>query len=477
MRRPVVLALLAALAAAPLSAQLPDTPAAHQLAGWLHAFNSGDRDTLRQFLSANAEPSTQRLLQPGTETIAIRERTGGFDLRRVEASSADHLSALAQQKESDQIVRLTIDVEPVAPNRIKSLSASPLPTPPELAPARMSEAELVSALRAKLDRDAADGKFSGTVLVAKDGRTVFAGAYGLADREHGVANTMDTEFRIASMNKMFTAVAVLQLVQAGRIRLDAPLGTYLTDYPNKDVAGKVTIHQLLTHTGGTGDIFGPEYSAHRQELRNVSDYLKLFGTRGLEFEPGSRFDYSNYGYILLGAVIEKVSGMNYYDYVAQHVFAPAGMTSTASFPEDMVVARLAVGYMHDSVTRALVPNTQTLPYRGTSAGGGYSTVGDLVRFGKALLEHKLLDAEHTSLLTTGKIDLGSVKYAYGFEEESVNGLRIIGHSGGAPGMNGDIAIDPQSGYVIAALSNFDPLAAQHVTQYVAARLPAATEKR
>jgi CubicO group peptidase (beta-lactamase class C family) len=333
MRRPVVIALLAALTASPLSAQLPDTPAAHQLAGWLHAFNSGDGDTLRQFLSANAEPSAQRLLQPGTETIAIRERTGGFDLRRVETSFADHLSALAQQKESDQIVRLTIDVEPVAP----------LPTPPEFAPTRMSEAELVSALRAKLERDAADGKFSGTVLVAKDGRTVFAGAYGLADREHGVANTLDTKFRIASMNKMFTAVAVLQLVQAGKIRLDAPLGTYLTDYPNKEVAGKVTIHQLLTHTGGTGDIFGPEYSAHRQELRNVSDYVELFGTRGLQFEPGSKFDYSNYGFVLLGAVIEKVSGMNYYDYVAEHVFAPAGMTSTASFPEDAAVAGLAVG--------------------------------------------------------------------------------------------------------------------------------------
>ena len=161
-------------------------------------------------------------------------------------------------------------------------------------------------------------------------RQIFARAYGHADREHNIANTLETRFRIGSMNKMFTAVATLQLVEAGKINLDAPLGTYLPDYPNKDVATQVTIAELLDHTGGTGDIFGPQFDAHRLEVQSLQDYEKLYGSRGLAFTPGSKWDYSNYGFILLGLVIEKISGKSYYDYVREHVYAPAGMTSTGS---------------------------------------------------------------------------------------------------------------------------------------------------
>jgi D-alanyl-D-alanine carboxypeptidase len=274
------------------------------------------------------------------------------------------------------------------------------------------------------------------------------------------------------MNKMFTAVAVLQLAQAGKLRLDAPVGTYLTDYPNEGVRSKVTIHHLLTHTGGTGDIFGPEFDAHRRDLRTIQDYVKLYGARSLAFEPGSQWDYSNYGFILLGAVIEKVSGVSYYEYVASHVFAPAGMASTASLPEDSAVAARSTGYMRDeSGGTALVSNAETLPYRGTSAGGGYSTVGDLLRFATALREHRLLNEQYTTLLTTGKVAALGGKYAYGFIDRTVGGTRVVGHGGGAPGMNGDLAIDPQSGYVVAVLSNLDPPAAQRVSTFVVNRLP------
>jgi D-alanyl-D-alanine carboxypeptidase len=111
-------------------------------------------------------------------------------------------------------------------------------------------------------------------------------AYGLADRKRRIANTVRTRFRIGSMNKMFTAVATLQLVEAGKVALTAPLGSYLPGYPNREVATKVPIHQLLTHTGGTGDIFGPDFDAHRTELRTLDDDVELYGARGLEFEPG-----------------------------------------------------------------------------------------------------------------------------------------------------------------------------------------------
>jgi CubicO group peptidase (beta-lactamase class C family) len=154
----------------------------------------------------------------------------------------------------------------------------------------MTEAEALKAFQVYLDRAAAAGRFSGAALVAKNGKPVFTAVYGMADREGKIPNTLHTKFRIGSMNKMFTATAVLQLVQAGKINLSDPLGKYLPDYPNKDLASKVTIHHLLTHTGGTGDFFGPEFDKHRLELRTLQDYVKLYGERGLAFDPGSRWE-------------------------------------------------------------------------------------------------------------------------------------------------------------------------------------------
>jgi CubicO group peptidase (beta-lactamase class C family) len=354
-------------------------------------------------------------------------------------------------------------------------------------PARTSEAEAIAALRAKAEQDAAADTFSGAVAIGKQGKTIFGAAYGKADREKGIANTPDTKFRIGSMNKMFTAVATLQLVQAGKIALTEPLGTYLTDYPNKDVASKVTIHHLLTHTGGTGDIFGPQFFERRRELRTIGDYVSLYGTRGLEFEPGSRWAYSNYGYMLLGAIIERVSGKSYYDYVRERIYVPAGMTNTGSQPEDEAVANRSIGYTKmrppgEGAPGAAAPgedaaiwrpNTDTLPYRGTSAGGGYSTVGDLLRFADALLTHKLLDAKHTELVYTGKVETPRRgKYAYGFQDSTTpDGVRTVGHGGGAPGMNGELIICPQSGYAIAVLANLDPPVASRLAEYVSSRLP------
>jgi len=341
---------------------------------------------------------------------------------------------LAQQRgPAKQFVRISLNVTPDG-SQIAGIRVQQTQPPPELAPPKLTAAETEAARKG--------------------------------------ANKLDTRFRIGSMNKMFTAVAVLQLAQAGKIKLTDPLGKYITNYPNQDVATKVTIHQLLTHTGGTGDIFGPEYNAHRLELRTLNDYVALYGKRAPAFEPGSRWVYSNYGMVLAGVVIERVSGQSYYDYVAEHIYKPAGMTRSASEPENQTVADRSIGYMQKQGGGGWTPNTDTLPYRGTSAGGGYSTVGDLSKFADALTGHKLLNAEYTDLLITGKVDAGNgTKYAYGFEDERKNGAGAVGHSGGAPGMNGDLRIYPQSGYVIAVLSNLDPPAAQKVSGFIEARLP------
>jgi len=284
--------------------KFPDTPAAHQFSAWLDAFNSGDRAVLLEYLQKN-NPSHAADID---QEFGFRNQTGGFDFKKVEESAPTRLTGVVKERGSDQFARFTIEVEPAEPHRIKELDLRAIPPPAEFPMPRMSQDAALAALRAEVEKAAAADRFSGAVLIAKDGKPVLTAAYGLADREKKIPNKLDTRFRLGSMNKMFTAVSALQLVQAGKIKLTDPLGKYLTDYPNQDVASKVTIHHLLTHSGGTGDFFGPQFDAHRLELRNLQDYVKLYGQRGLEFEPGSRWAYSNYGFLLLGVLIERVSG-------------------------------------------------------------------------------------------------------------------------------------------------------------------------
>jgi CubicO group peptidase (beta-lactamase class C family) len=159
--------------------------------------------------------------------------------------------------------------------------------------------------------------------------------------------------------------------------------------------------------------------------------------------------------------------------VQQHIYAPAGMTRTGSLPEDHAVPDRSIGYTKPPGTTAWAPNTDTLPYRGTSAGGGYSTVEDLTKFAHALLSHKLLSPDTTKLLITGKVKAGpGTRYAYGFEDaRGADSNGWVGHGGGAPGINGDLKIYPKPGYVVAVLANLDPPAAQRITEYLDPRLP------
>lgn len=336
-------------------------------------------------------------------------------------------------------------------------------TPPEPA--------FVTSLRGHLRNLTTSHQFSGAVLITRNGETLFEGAYGFADREQGLPNTPLTQFRVGSMNKMLTAVSVLQLVQAGKVSLHAPLSTYLPDYPNATMASQVTIHHLLTHTGGAGDIFGPQFIANRTQLREIQDYIDLYGTRNLQFTPGTQWACSNYGFMLLGAVVARVSGMSYDAYVAQHILTPAGMTATGAAPEDSVVPARAVAYTTKLVPGTILSAASTLPYRGTPAGGGYSTVGDFARFAAAVREHRLLDSAHTAMLVSGKISLGSEQYAYGFIDGVVGGRRFVGHGGGATGMSGELVFEPGGGYVIVVLSNFDPPIAIQVKSFILGGLP------
>jgi len=304
-------------------------------------------------------------------------------------------------------------------------------------------------------------KFSGAVLVALDGKSVFHEAYGMANWEKQIPNNLDTKFNLGSMDKMFTAVAIMQLVEQGRISLQAKAGEYLPYYPNREVIDSITIHQLLTHTSGMGDYFNHEsYPDVHNKLRSLDDYLPLFVDTPLLFQPGLKFRYSNSGFIVLGLIIEAVSGESYYDYVRAHIFEPAGMKDTACYEVDAGTPNLAIGYTtydHEwNDTGVITDNSWFIPMRGASAGGGYSTTSDLLAFANALMGQRLLNAESTTLLLKGKVDReANVKYAYGFVDSTIAGHRMVGHGGGAEGICSFLNIYPELGYTFIVLTNTD----------------------
>jgi D-alanyl-D-alanine carboxypeptidase len=305
----------------------------------------------------------------------------------------------------------------------------------------MSESELLAALRAKLQQKVAADRFSGAILVAKNGTPIYSAAFGLAGREKKIPNELDTKFRIGSMNKMFTATSILQLAQARKLQLTDPLGKYLTDYPNKNVASKVTIHHLLTHTGGTGDFFGPQFDADRLELRALKDYVTLYGKRDLAFEPGSRWEYSNYGFMLARPDSRKGQRPG-----LLRLCSGSCLQACRNELDWFTAGRRNCG----GPFHRLHQRWRNIASEHRRAD---STVEDLLRFANALSGHQLLDEHYTDLLTTGKVEAGNGgKYAYRSGDHIEDGIRWFGHGGGAPGMNGYLKIFPQSGYVIAVLA-------------------------
>ncbi|MEO6655504.1 MAG: serine hydrolase domain-containing protein, partial [Pyrinomonadaceae bacterium] len=306
-------------------------------------------------------------------------------------------------------------------------------------PSTASLAELISTTGRFIDDLAKADAFSGVVMIAKNGTPIFAKAYGYADAEKKLANTVDTRFNLGSINKNFTRIAIGQLVKQGKLSFDDKLIKILPDYPNRDAAAKITIGHLVNMTSGIGDFFNDKFDAiDKKKLRENKDYLPLFGSDPLEFEPGTKNRYSNAGYVVLGLVIEKISGKSYYDYVRDNIFKPAGMNSTDSYALDELPINTAFGYAGTAGARNR--NLASLPGRGSSAGGGYSTATDLLKFSNALRNQKLTIPD----------DNGGFSATF-------NG---VGIAGGSPGVNALFIANGQTGYTIIVLSNYGPPSAE-----------------
>ncbi|MCU0428284.1 MAG: beta-lactamase family protein, partial [Candidatus Kapabacteria bacterium] len=198
-------------------------------------------------------------------------------------------------------------------------------------------------------------RFSGVVLIAKGSSILYQKAVGFADRQQGNKNNINTKFNLASMNKMFTGIAIAQLAEKKKLNYSDKVVTFLPNLPKK-IFGNITIEQLLTHTSGTGDLFGiPQFMAMKDTAKTIASYVDLGKNELLSFDPGTKFQYSNYGYILLGAVIEKLSKMSYFDYVKKNIFSIAAMENTDSYETDKANSNMAIGYAAPPPALGLAP--------------------------------------------------------------------------------------------------------------------------
>lgn len=440
----------------------PGDPAAGDalLAGWTAALSSGDAKTIEAFIERHD------LNARVEDMLAWHDETGGVEVLRVTAREPGRIGAILQTRWSDQLERVEFEFDDGQPTQITGFTYLLAERTADTAIARLDQDEALAAVAAHGDRLAAADHYAGALLIARHGEVVLERYWGQADRERGLAVDADSRFRHGSLDKLFTAIAALRLIERGVLKLDSTVGELLPEYPQEDLHS-ASVRDLLAHRAGAGDIFGAEFDAERTRLQSTADYLRLFGERAPEFTPGSEFRYSNYGFLLLAAMLEKVSGSDYYELIRREVFAPAGMSRSGAEPESSEVDGRAVGYQRRAGSWA--SNAELLPWRGTAAGGGYSTARDLLALAEALRGGRLLQPATLAQARQPSSEDGW----YGLGMMLNRGVTPpgYGHDGGAPGMSAYLRVFPDSGYVVVALSNLDPPRANWLAETFVNRMP------
>lgn len=460
--------------AAPGTPTFPETPAGRRASAYLEAFNTGREDAVRAFIEANVAPASLAA-RPMDQRLAIyremRDEHGKLTPVRV-VDTGEHTLRVVARAEHGATLDLSFMFDAAEPHLLMGMrieaggpdddtggnAAEATPATP------LTDDQAVAAWSAYLDSLSRADMFSGAVLFARGDAILYRSAFGEASREGHVPNRADTRFNLGSINKLFTKLAIAQLVEQGRVRVDDTIDRYLPDYP-RAVAGKVTVRQLLDHRGGIGDIFGEAYDrADKAGLRRVSDWIPLFRDKPLAFEPGTRQQYSNGGYVLLGAIVEKASGEDYYDYLRRHIYQPLGMTSTDSYARDERQPNLAAGYTRErgpsqsAEASGWFSNAAMRPMRGSPAGGGYSTLDDLLALTRAIRAGRLIKVETRR---QGFPELGP----------GPDGEVGLGVGGGAPGINA--AVEMSGPYTIIVLANLDPPTAERAAAKLRRWLPGA----
>lgn len=447
------------------TARLPDTVLGRIMRKWFAIIERGKEEEIRSFVATHFSANAFRTQQGATEYVALfrklHEQSGGLAIVHVmPASDIQPLSIIAKSKRGEHFALIRAGLDNAEREKLAGLGVDKTQPPdaPKLSDVSqaLSEKEMVAAIKQELDSRAAAGVFSGVVLIAKDDRILLQQAYGYADREAKTPNTLDTKFHLASVGKMFTAVAIAQLVRAGKFSYTDTVAKVLPDYPNRDVAEKVTIHQLLTHSSGLGTFFESPGFVRGKTYRNSTEEMEVYKDEKLFFEPGTRWRYSNAGYSLLGAIIERVSGKTYLEYIHENIFKPLGMRDTYTNSK----AKTSVFYTQSPLDplglEPYVPDRALAEGRATGFGGGFSTAPDMLKFLLAYRTGKLLGSEMTQEVVSPKVNQdarGARRWGYGIVELKINGEVVRGHSGGS---RADLQMLWDSGYTVIVHVNAIP---------------------
>lgn len=434
-----------------------ENPAETRARELVRFINAGNRAEYQKYVESNfgGEMAKAPMEQHLSIFSSVYDNSRGYEISGVQESKPDQATLLLKNKLTGEWDAIFVAVEAEAPHRITAIGFRP-PKLPENENKNLTEKEITREMDSFMKKLVAADVFSGAVLLAKDGVSVYKGAFGMANKDFEAANRIDTKFNLGSMNKMFTAVAIAQLVEKGKLSFEDPLSKFIPEFPDRESADKIKIKHLLSHTAGLGGYFSPGWDkTSRARFRTVDDMMEQAkADEKLLFEPGSQWRYSNTGMLVLGKVIEIVSGQTYFDYVRENIFKPAGMTNTDSFELDKVNKNLAVGYDKQYTDEGITYNNNIFMHvmRGGPQGGGYSTVEDLLKFSRALRENKLVGAEYVKILTTAKPELNSPGYGYGFQINP--GGKSFGHSGGFPGISSNLEIFRDSGWTAIVMSNY-----------------------
>jgi CubicO group peptidase (beta-lactamase class C family) len=454
---------MSVLASLPLLGQ-GQASALGAIQGFFKALNAEDLEEMFLFYEDGVTEGFRSKQTPAEDRAMyerIRADLGPIEVRGIRRISPSQAEASVFSAKSSRSVRFLFDIEN---GRIAGFSIRPDEAQGggfTLATGLDQEA-LTRAIDKELRQRAQADTFSGVVLLAKGGTPIFEEAYGLANRDTGIPITLDTRFDIGSITKMFTKVAVAQLVAAGKLGLVDTVLQHIPDYPDHEIAKRVTVQHLVDHSSGLGDIFNDRWEATpKEKLLTPRDFFPLFQGVALEFEPGQGERYSNAGYIVLGAIIEAVSGLDYASYVQQRVFEPAGMTRSGFPIRADQQADLAIGYttgeMEGEEPGVLRSNLGSMPGRGCPAGSSTHTAADLLKFDRALREHRLLPPEWTAWVLTG---------SFGDAANKQTAATAIGIGGGGPGVSASLISDEDTATIV--LSNRDPSATQGLAQQLAA---------
>ena len=444
---------------------------------FVHTINSGSREQILGFIHEHYDSSFLRQV-PLNINLSIHmanfHKTGGlgYELHSVRLNDKNEYIASIYNRLTAAWLTLQIPISPAPPYKIMMFpDIQPTTPPPDIeSQKRLNDQEIIRRLELCLDRTVKDDEFSGVVLVAKNGIPLFKKAYGLANKSYNIQNRLDTKFNIASLGKMFTGVAITQLIQKGELLPNDPLNKYIDDeWIKPENSKKIQIQHLLTHTSGLGDYFKSLYTQlSPMVFRGLEDYRSLVVNQELTFEPGERWSYSNTGMLLLGAVAERISGDSYYDYVRKHIFIPAGMTDSDFFEKDRPVSNRATGYIKEFTDSGVQwqNNRFTRVMKGGPSGGSFSTVDDLLHFDIAIRNHRLLNPNYTQMILSAKPELNSPFYGYGFFINESPVGQIASHGGDGSGISCQYKMYLDIGYTTIILSNYNVPAAGLVEEVV-----------